>query len=202
MAGMKHPKLETKVVPIIADDDLRALLEVTKGRDLLDRRDHAMLRVLIDTGMRRGELVGLTTGDVDLDAGVLVVRRSKTGSGRLVPVGAKSTKALDAYLRRRPTHRDAERPELWLGIHGRSPERARVRCCGCDADRPASRTCTPVSSGTRQHTGGLIAGGQEQDLARIAGWSPGSAMLARYGASAASERAKQAHRTIAPGDSL
>jgi site-specific recombinase XerC len=52
MAGISHPKLEETPPAIITDDQLRRLLDVTKGREFIDRRDHAILRVLIDTGMR------------------------------------------------------------------------------------------------------------------------------------------------------
>src|SRR5829696_2814582 len=74
MIGMSHPKIEETPPPVIKDDDLRALLEVTKKRgsgatELYQRRDHAILRILIDTGMRRGELAALTVDDVDLDSG-------------------------------------------------------------------------------------------------------------------------------------
>jgi len=202
MVGMAHPKLATSTVPVIADADLRALLEATKGKEFLQRRDHAILRVLIDTGMRRGELATLTLADVDLDTAVLLVRRSKTGTGRLVPIGAKADAALDRYMRVRGKHRDAAKPNLWLGIHGpltgegvRQMLLARCRQAGI----------APVHPHQFRHTSAhrwLALGGQEQDLARIAGWTPGSAMLGRYGASAAAERARAAHQRIAPGDSL
>lgn len=200
--GMTHPKLDTVPVPIITDDDLRALLDVTKGRDFTQRRDHALLRVLIDTGMRRGELAGLTLADVDLDAQVLLVRRTKTGTGRLVPIGAKSTAALDRYLRVRARHRHADKPQLWLGLHGPlSGEGVRQMVMTRCKEAGVPHVHVHQFRHTAAHRW-LMAGGQEQDLARIAGWTPGSPMLGRYGASAASERAKQAHRTIAPGDSL
>jgi len=202
MVGMSHPKLEEKPPPIIADDDLRALLDATRGRDLKDRRDHALIRVMIDTGMRRGELAALTVNDVDLDGGVILVQRSKTGSGRLVPIGAKSVAAIDRYKRRRILHPDASKPNLWLGGRGvftgegiRQMLMVRCREAGIPHIHPHQFRHTAAHRW-------LLAGGQEQDLARIAGWTPGSAMLGRYGASAASQRARVAHQRIAPGDSL
>lgn len=202
MAGMKHPKLDEKVPQVITDDNLRALLDVTKGRGFKDRRDHALLRVLIDTGMRRGELSALSLGDVDLDGGLLLVSRSKTKRGRLVPVGTKSIASLDRYLRSRATHRYSSSDRVWLGHLG--------PLSGEGIRQMVKTRCVEAGIGhvhvhQFRHTAAhrwLIAGGQEQDLARIAGWTPGSAMLSRYGASAAAERAKEAHRRLAPGDSL
>lgn len=75
--------------------------------------------MFIDTGARLSEVANLqqTTeagSDVDLEGGVLRV----TGKGRrqrLLAIGAKTTKAIDRYLRKRIQHSQAALPWLWIG---------------------------------------------------------------------------------------
>src|SRR5207247_2047677 len=79
--------------------------------------------VFIDTGARLAEVAGLKLegedgGDVDLEGGVLRV----TGKGRrqrLLPIGARTTKAIDRYLRKRAQSHYATLPWLWIGKKGR-----------------------------------------------------------------------------------
>lgn len=62
--GMKPPKLDTKVGQRLSDDELRLMLKACAGKELRDRRDEACLRLLAETGLRAGELLGLNVPDV------------------------------------------------------------------------------------------------------------------------------------------
>jgi site-specific recombinase XerD len=70
MARTKAPKFEPAPPPILAEADLRSLLKVCEGRGFFERRDSAILRLLLDTGVRRAEVAGLRLDDGDLDLNV------------------------------------------------------------------------------------------------------------------------------------
>jgi site-specific recombinase XerC len=78
----------------------------------------AILRLLLDTGMRRSELAAIRVSDVDLiDASVLVMGKGRRP--RVLPMGNQSAKALDRYLRVRANHWASADEHLWLGRKGR-----------------------------------------------------------------------------------
>ena len=66
--------------------------------------------LLYTTGLRRGELVRLTLGDVDADAGVLHVRESKFHKSRWVPLSLSARAELQRYLVARQAARLDDRP--------------------------------------------------------------------------------------------
>ena len=73
MAKMKVPLVPEQPVPILTAVDLKALLATCRSRTFEDRRDEAVIRLLADTGIRRGELLWLECEDIDLDVGVVTV---------------------------------------------------------------------------------------------------------------------------------
>ena len=60
--------------------------------------------LLYTAGLRLGELVRLTLGDVDSHAGVLHIRRSKFHKSRLIPMSPSAHGELCAYLKIRTAH--------------------------------------------------------------------------------------------------
>jgi integrase len=57
--------------------------------------------LLAVTGMREGEALRLDRGDVDLDAGLLAIRKTKFNKSRLLPLHASTVTALRGYARDR-----------------------------------------------------------------------------------------------------
>ncbi len=201
MIGLDKPKAKEKPVPVLTDADITALLRACEGTTFEDRRDLAMIRLLMDCGTRISELANLKVTDVDLRHLDVIHVTGKGGKSRAIPFGAKTGKALERYIRERRTHRDAEAEALWLGQRGpfsvwgvEDRLKVRARMAGVE-DLHAHRFRHTFAADW------LASGGQERDLMRLAGWDS-DAMLQVYGRATADQRAQDAHRRMKRGDRL
>jgi len=200
MAKMRPPKVPEQPVEILTDDELSRLLACCRGQSFENRRDTALLRLLLDTGMRASELIGLAVTDLDSEQSVAHVL-GKGRRGRAVPYGLKTADALRRYLRVRSVHHSAALPDLWLGKKGRLTTSGLAQLLerrGLDAG--VAGVHPHRFRHTFAHTW-LAAGGQEHDLMRLAGWQS-QQMVGRYAASAGSERARAAFHRAGLGDRL
>lgn len=207
MDGLKAPKIAEKQLLLLTDADITSLLRVTEGRDFASRRDHAIIRVLLDTGIRRGELVGLTVGDLDLPDGrrgatawgTLLIRTeiSKSDRDRAVPLGNRTMRALDRYLPLRAAHGPAALSDrLFLSQRGPLHPNGAGDLIRRIGKRAGIEGLHPHRF---RHTFAhrfLLEGGNEHDLMMLAGWRAPQ-MVARYGASGRQERAFRNFRSLA-----
>lgn len=103
--GLLPHRYRRKPPYIYSDDEIdRVVLtagELASPKGLRARTYSTLFALLAVTGMRVSEAVNLDRNDVDLEAAVLTVRRTKFGKTRLVPVHPSTRDALRAYGQQR-----------------------------------------------------------------------------------------------------
>jgi integrase len=125
-------------------------------------RDRAVIELLWSCGLRRGELAALVTEDVNLSGGYIVVRRSKTGRPRVVPLAPPAIRSLRVLMRQNTS--------------------GSLLCMTSNAIRLLLiRLGAPSAHAWRRGWAvrALAAGVSEASVRAAAGWSSG-AMVARY----------------------
>jgi site-specific recombinase XerD len=107
---------EDKTVKTVADPDLakifRFMMQPERLAAYSGKRDLAMLALLADSGLRRGELLSMTTADLDLNRCRCKVN-GKSGPREAFFSGV-CREAMYAYLRARMDHRQEDILQLWL----------------------------------------------------------------------------------------
>jgi integrase/recombinase XerD len=109
-AHVERPRVPRGLPKALTEEEVDRLLAAPVGDEPVARRDRAMLEVLYGTGLRVSELVGLSLGDIDLDAALLRAF-GKGSKERIVPIGGPATRALVAGLGE--GGRPAMVPERW-----------------------------------------------------------------------------------------
>jgi site-specific recombinase XerD len=200
LIGMRTPRVDRKVTNAMTDDQIKQLLSTCKGNTLRDRRDEAIIRLLIETGMRASELVDLQVGDVDLTRGLVTVHRGKGGKGRIAPFGPQTATTIDRYMRLRQKCAAAGNTQVFIGANIKTftywglaaTLRRRAKEAGIEGFHVHLTRHTAAARWLR-------AGGSEGGLMAVAGWS-NRQMIDRYTGASASERAAEEARTLGLGD--
>lgn len=200
MARMKPPRVPEQLVPVVGEDELRKLLAACDGRHFDDKRDLAMIRMLIATGMRAGELTGMRLNDLDRDSQVAFVV-GKARRPRACPYGSKAATALDRYLRLRKAHPYATSEWLWIGKKGRITDSGLRQMVERRSELAGIGHLHPHQLRHTYAHAFLAEGGSEGDLMMLAGWRSRQ-MLQRYAAATAADRAQNAYRRMSIGDRI
>jgi site-specific recombinase XerD len=201
-AAMREPRGDVKVIPVISQQDLAALIKDAESRDdFAHRRDLAILRLFASSGARLSEISNLQLSDIDkIDKTAFV--HGKGRKDRHVRFDNKANRAIDRYVRIRAKHKAAALPALWLGV-GRSGGMTPSGVYQVIARR-GERLGIALHPHMFRHTfshNWLDKGGAEGDLMQLNGWTSPQ-MLRRYGASAAAARAQRAYDRIDVMDGL
>ena len=91
---IKMPKIAEKRLLCLTAEQVQKLLKACD-----ETRDKALILLMVDTGLRREEVLSLDWEDVDITTGVVRVERGKGGKARSVVVGVTTRRVLLAYRR-------------------------------------------------------------------------------------------------------
>jgi integrase/recombinase XerD len=96
--SVAHPKYEVKTPRVLTKIEYRALRDTSRE----DTRMAAIIELLLQTGMRIGELARLEIKDINFDKKLITIRVYQSQSSRRVPLNDAAKKALKKYLDQRP----------------------------------------------------------------------------------------------------
>ncbi len=99
--GVRKPRPPQEQKTAFTTRELAALLDAAR-LSTYAHRDTAILCLLLDCGLRAGEVGTLTHADVSLDDRLLVVRQGKGRKDRVVPFSEDTAEAIRRYLETRP----------------------------------------------------------------------------------------------------
>jgi integrase/recombinase XerD len=113
------PRKYRRRTPYIYSDDevyrlIRAAERLPSRTGLRAWTYATLIGLLAVTGMRHGEALALDRGDVDLEAGVITIRRTKCRKARLIPVHHTTREQLQRYARRRDHVHRSPRSDAFL----------------------------------------------------------------------------------------
>jgi site-specific recombinase XerD len=191
---LRQPSVkDERAVEILERKDLEAILARIDRKSFEGRRDRAMLLLLWDSGMRRGELASLRLQDVDLKSLTAQVD-GKTGK-RTARFGAEAADAINLYLRSRAQHHQAKKTDaLLLGQKGG----LKSDMVWVVVNRRAAAAGVKAHPHMFRHTfadNWLANNGPEVLLCSQLGWD-GPAMVHRYAKKQRAQRTQEAYDSI------
>ena len=113
--SVRAPKVARGLPKALDPDEAATLLDATPPRGYEAVRDHAILELMYSSGLRLGEVQGLSIGDLDLASGLVSVL-GKGSKRRIVPVGVKAKEALGRWL---AVRRGGEEAAVFVSRSGR-----------------------------------------------------------------------------------
>jgi len=156
------------IVGYLTSGQTTALLAVPDRTTVLGRRDHALLVLAAQTGLRVSELTGLKIQDLHLGAGPHVRCQGKGRKNRITPLTTQTVAVLRVWLKERKG--DAEQP-LFTSRSGAALSRDAVeRLVAKHAGACPSLTGRKISPHTLRHTAAMALLHAGVDTTVIALW--------------------------------
>jgi integrase/recombinase XerD len=163
---------ERRLISYLDEKEIKALLKAPDRTSWLGRRDHALLLLAIQTGLRVSELTGLRITDVSLNTGAHARVLGKSRKERCVTLTTETIAVLHQWLRERkgqdedplfPTRRGGPlTPKAVAWLIDKHTATATRRCPSLQAKR--------VTPHVLRHTNAMLLRAQNIDILTIALW--------------------------------
>ena len=139
-------RTDRQLVSFLTDDEVDALLAAPDRDTWIGRRDHALLLVAVQTGLRVSELTSLTCGDVELGTGAHLRCHGKGRKERITPLTTQVVRRAAGLAGRTP--RDARRCRLPQPSRRPAEQRRRRRSSSPAMLAPRRQHCPSLATKT------------------------------------------------------
>jgi integrase/recombinase XerD len=136
------------LITFLTDPELQALLAAPDQSTWIGRRDHALILLAAQTGLRASELIGLTCADLRLGTGAHVSTLGKGRKQRITPLTKQTITVMRAWTRERDGQPDdplfatsTGRPLTRDALERRLAKHAAAAAAACPS--LAAKTVTP-----------------------------------------------------------
>lgn len=199
--GVKEPTIPQTFPEIPEVTAIQKILKAASGTSFNDRRDTAIIRLMVEPGgLRKSEVTRLKLEDVDSINQIIKVN-GKGSKVRFISYGDKAGQALNRYLVLRARHRYSKSTALWLGLQGGLDPRSVAALLTSRCKKAGIPSINPHAIRHFAADQAMAAGVSDLDMMTLFGWS-NPRMLAVYGRSNKTQRALQTSRRLAIGDRL
>lgn len=173
MSRIPVPRASTKIVNTFTEDQIAKLSDVCRDSNGNGYRNLTIILLLLDSGIRVSELVGINLDDINLEEGNIKIRRGKGNRERSVPIGSVVQRSVWKYVNQyRAQPLTARINRLFLSADGLPLTKSGVQQMLRRYGKRAGITGVRCSPHTFRHTFAknyLLNGGDVYSLQRILG---------------------------------
>jgi integrase/recombinase XerD len=140
--AMPPKRFDRALITYLDEPEIDALLAAPDQMTWVGRRDHTLLLVAIQTGLRASELIGLTCGDLHLGSGAHLSCHGKGRKDRVTPLTSGTVATLTSWLKERAGNPDSP---VFPSSRGRPLSRDALEHRLASYLPAAARVCPPIA---------------------------------------------------------
>jgi integrase/recombinase XerD len=174
IANVKLLRQDIDLTNCFTDDEVKAILAQPNQRDFVGFRDYCGIVLLLDSGLRVSEMLGLRAADVDFQTRFITLEgeRTKNRAPRLVPISANTARILLQLAGENRKHFTTDR--LFLSVNGEPLSSNHFNKRLKFYAEKANITAKKRTAHVYRHTwakGMVLNGADVFTVQKIAGWS-------------------------------